>query len=102
MKINWSKEKTYGVLIGVLWPLMFLPVVLFVLSQSNAVNFMDLWYQVLDFHEFRSRYISLSLISNIGWFYFFLNREKYDIAYGIMFGMLAIYGPYMAYVNLFM
>jgi hypothetical protein len=35
----------------------------------------------------------------LGWFYFFLNRERYFHTRGIIFGML-LYAPYMIYVNL--
>ena len=43
---------------------------------------------------------SLALISNLIWFYMFLNREYYDVARGIIFAMLCFI-PYMIYVNLF-
>jgi hypothetical protein len=46
-----------------------------------------------------SRYLSLGLIGNLAWFYFFLNREQYFHTRGIIFGML-LYAPYMIYVNL--
>jgi len=100
MKLNWSKERTFGMLIGIIWPLLFLPVVLYILSLVNNFTFSELWNQVLTYHQMRSKYLSLSLISNIGWFYFFLNREEFDYTYGIIFGMLITYVPYMVYVNL--
>jgi hypothetical protein len=98
MKINWTKENTLGLLIGLLSPLLFLPVVLFVMAQSSGSSFQYFWMQFVYFTEFRSKYISLALISNLIWFYLFLNREKYEYSKGIILGLLC-YAPYMIYIN---
>lgn len=94
-----TKEHIFGFLIGVLTPIAFLPVIVFILSQSSHSEFSYLWHQVLDSVEYQSRYLSLGLIPNLGWFYLFLNREKYAFTRGIIFGML-VYAPFMVYVNL--
>jgi hypothetical protein len=83
----------------VLTPIVFLPIIVFVLSQSNRTEFSYLWQQVVDSAEYQSRYLSLGLIPNLAWFYLFLNREKYAYTRGIIFGML-LYAPFMVYVNL--
>lgn len=101
MKINWTKENSLGLLIGLLSPLIFLPLVLFIIAQSQHVNFEHVWHQISEFPEFRSKYLSLALIGNLLWFYLFLNREKYGYTRGIIIGML-LYAPYMIYVNVFM
>lgn len=88
-----------GLAIGVFSPLVLLPIIVFILSQSYGQSFAYLWSQTLRFPEFMSRYLSLALIGNLGWFYFFLNRERYFHTRGIIFGML-LYAPYMIYVNL--
>jgi hypothetical protein len=94
-----SKEHVLGFLIGVFTPIIFLPVIVFVLAQSRHSEFSYLWSQVNDSVEYLSRYLSLGLIPNVFWFYLFLNREKYAYTRGIIFGML-IYAPFMVYVNL--
>jgi hypothetical protein len=94
-----TKEHVLGFLIGVLSPIMFLPIIVFILSQSRHTEFSYLWSQVNDSVEYFSRYLSLGLIPNLLWFYLFLNKEKYAYTRGIIFGML-IYAPFMVYVNL--
>jgi hypothetical protein len=94
-----TKESVFGFIISVLTPIVFLPIIVFVLSQSNRTEFSYLWQQVVDSAEYQSRYLSLGLIPNLAWFYLFLNREKYAYTRGIIFGML-LYAPFMVYVNL--
>ncbi|MEY3586409.1 MAG: hypothetical protein RLZZ243_1473 [Bacteroidota bacterium] len=94
-----TKEHVLGFLIGVLSPIIFLPIIVFILSQSRHTEFSYLWSQVNDSVEYLSRYLSLGLIPNLLWFYLFLNKEKYAYTRGIIFGML-IYAPFMVYVNL--
>ena len=94
-----TKEHILGFLIGVLSPIIFLPIIVFILSQSRQTEFSYLWSQVNDLVEYLSRYLSLGLIPNLLWFYLFLNKEKYAYTRGIIFGML-IYAPFMVYVNL--
>lgn len=94
-----TKESVFGFMISVLTPIVFLPIIVFVLSQSNRTEFSYLWQQVVDSAEYQSRYLSLGLIPNLAWFYLFLNREKYAYTRGIIFGML-LYAPFMVYVNL--
>ncbi len=94
-----TKEHILGFLIGVLTPIVFLPVIVFILAQSRHSEFSYLWSQVNDSVEYLSRYLSLGLIPNLLWFYLFLNKEKYAYTRGIIFGML-IYAPFMVYVNL--
>lgn len=99
LKDNFNKQFFVGLAIGVVSPLVMLPLIVFVLSQSYGQSFEYLWRQTLEFQEFTSRYLSLALIGNLAWFYFFLNRERYFHTRGIIFGML-LYAPYMIYVNL--
>lgn len=100
MKQNFNSAFFKGLAIGAISPLICLPLIVFILSQSYGQSFQYLWHQTLEFPEFSSRYLSLGLIGNLGWFYFFLNREQYFITRGIVFGML-LYAPFMIYVNLF-
>ena len=98
MKLNWSFSHTIGLCIGVFSPLLLLPLVVLILSQFEHMEFQFLWNKFIDFEVVRSKYISLSLISNLLWFYFFLNKEKYNLAKGIIAGTI-LYFPYILYVN---
>lgn len=98
MKQNFNKQFFIGLAIGALSPLVCLPIIVFVLAQSYGQSFLYLWHQTLNFPDFLSRYLSLGLIGNSAWFYYFLNREKYFQTRGIVFGML-LYAPFMIYVN---
>ncbi|MFN5440925.1 MAG: hypothetical protein ACK5AR_03620 [Flavobacteriia bacterium] len=99
MKSNLNYSFFNGLAIGFMSPLVLLPLIVFVLAQSYGQSFSFLWHQTLHFQDFMSRYLSLGLIGNLAWFYFFLNREQYFHTRGIIFGML-LYAPYMIYVNL--
>jgi hypothetical protein len=99
MIVDLRKELFFGWLIGIFSPLVFLPFVLFLMAESSGSSFEYFWMQFINFSEFRSKYLSLALISNLLWFYIFLNREKYNYTKGIIFGLLC-YAPYMVYINI--
>jgi hypothetical protein len=100
MKIKINKNHFVGFGIGILSPLLFIPIVLFILASVTSVSYGYIWEQFITFPEYTSKYTSLALISNLLWFYMFLNREFFDVARGIIFAMLCFI-PYMIYVNLF-
>ncbi|MBM3160097.1 MAG: hypothetical protein FJZ66_02085 [Bacteroidetes bacterium] len=58
---------------------------------------MKLQFELSD--TIKSKHLSLGLISNLIWFYYFLNREKYLITRGLILGML-VYAPFMVYIFL--
>jgi hypothetical protein len=99
MKPKWNRENTLGMLIGVFSPVVFLPLVLLILAFATGSSFDYFWDQFIYSSTFRSKYISLALISNLIWFYLFLNREKYEYTKGIILGLLC-YAPYMIYINI--
>ena len=101
MKLNWTRKTTYGLLIGISSPFVFMPIILFVLSQSQYATFSSYWDLAWSKPNYTSKYLSLGLISNLLWFYLFLNREKYDYTRGIILGMLC-FVHFMIYVNLFL
>ncbi|MBM3418115.1 MAG: hypothetical protein FJY17_04225 [Bacteroidetes bacterium] len=94
-----SKQTLIGLLIGLVSPFVFLPVVWFFLGQSQNYTFeyMKLQFELSD--TIKSKHLSLALISNLIWFYYFLNKEKYLITRGLILGML-VYAPFMVYIYL--
>ncbi|MEY4893480.1 MAG: hypothetical protein RL751_290, partial [Bacteroidota bacterium] len=61
MKNNLNSSFFVGLAIGIFSPLILLPLIVFVLSQSYGQSFNYLWQQTLHFQEFMSRYLSLGL-----------------------------------------
>ena len=88
----------YGLLIGAFSPILFVPILLAIIAEVQYFEFSYLWDQFLGLHIIRSKYISLCLLSNLAWFYFFLNKQNYQMARGIIAGTL-VYIPYILYVN---
>ena len=95
---NWSKQHTYGLLIGILSPIIFIPGVILLLSWVENFLFTQLWYKFLNDPIVRSKIVSIAIISNLIWFYMTLNKDKWGIAMGIIIGTI-IYLPYIVYVN---
>ena len=99
-RFTWNARIAVGTGIGFLSTLIFIPVTIAVLAWSQDFYFSQLWSKLLIDIKVQSKFISLSIIPNLLWFYFFLNRERYDIARGIILGS-ALFLPYIIYINLF-
>lgn len=97
---NWSKQHTKGLIIGILSPLIFIPIVILLLSWMQNFDFSRLWFKFSHEHMVRSKMLSLAIISNLIWFYMSLNREKYGFAMGVIIGSICFL-PYILYVNFF-
>ncbi|MCE2712448.1 MAG: hypothetical protein LW688_07915 [Cryomorphaceae bacterium] len=98
---NWTRHHTYGLLIGIFSPLIFAPLVIFLLALSRGFSFGEIWNMFLMSKQASSKIISLAIISNLIWFYIFINRNNYGLAMGIILGTIC-YLPYIVYVNLIM
>ncbi len=99
MKLKWTKKNTLGLLIGIFSPFIFMPLIIFCASKFQFETFFTYWEIAWANPNYISKYLSLGLISNLIWFYLFLNREKYEYTRGIIIGMLC-YVPFMIYVNI--
>ncbi|MCH2230683.1 MAG: hypothetical protein MK105_10085 [Crocinitomicaceae bacterium] len=97
---NWSMDHTKGVLLGVLTPLIVLPLVLLVISLTQDYYFEQLWKKFQLNNTYRIKMMTISIIANLGWFYFFLNKERFNFAMGIILGSL-IFAPYIIYIKFF-
>jgi hypothetical protein len=93
---NWNRNHTYGMLVGILLPIVFLPVIIAILSWAQGFYFQQLWYQFKNNNGVMSKMITLAILSNLGVFYYFLNKEKYHFAAGIIVGTL-FYLPMVVY-----
>jgi len=98
---NWSIAHTKGLILGLLSPLIFIPIVILMLSWVQNFQFQQMWHMFTLDPMTRSKIISIAIISNLAWFYTFLNREKYGIAMGVIVGTIGFL-PYIIYVNFIM
>lgn len=94
-----TKKHIIGYCLGIITPILSLPLVLLVLTFAFDYEFKFFWNQFVNYPEFTSKYLSLSCIPNLILFYYFLNREQYQITRGIILATMSIV-PYAIYVNL--
>lgn len=97
---KWSMDHTKGVLLGIITPLIVLPLVLLVIGWTQDYYFEQLWTKFVNNNPYRIKMITISIIANLGLFYFFLNRERFNIAMGIILGSL-VFAPYIIYIKFF-
>jgi len=97
---NWTRDHTKGLLIGVLVPLIFVPLVFLILTWVGDYYYSQLWVKFKIILDYRVKILTLSVLSNLIWFYVFLNRERYNLAMGIILGSM-LYAPYVIYIKFF-
>ena len=81
---SWSKQHTWGLLLGILTTLVAIPLVMLILTQLDNQEFASIWYRFKILSSEKSRIISLASIANLIWFHFFLRSEKYPVAMGVI------------------
>jgi hypothetical protein len=95
---KWNLAHTKGLLVGLISPFVFIPIVIFIMAWLQNYSFDTIWYKFTNGVVFRGKYLSISCISNLLWFYMSLNREKYNFAMGVILGTIC-YLPYILYIN---
>lgn len=95
---NWGKYHTFGLILGFLGPLIYIPLIIFILSRIHNTYFDVYMNMFFSLKSTQGKFISLAIIPNLLWFFLFLNREKYNTAMGIIVGS-ALYLPYIIYIN---
>lgn len=98
-RFSWNARVTAGMVIGVVSPLILVPLTMLVIAWAQNFYFSVLWSKFFSDLAVMSKFLSLSIIPNLVWFYFFLNKERYDLARGIIIGS-ALHLPFILYVNL--
>ena len=97
---NWSMDHTKGLILGLVSPLVFIPIVLLLLSWLQNFQFSQLLYKFEMVQTMRSKVISIAIISNLLWFYLSINREKFSLGMGVIVATFC-YLPDVVYVNFF-
>jgi hypothetical protein len=98
-RFNWNSRVTVGMIIGLLSPLLCVPLTILIISWAQNYSFSLFWDRFFMDMAVMSKFLSLSIIPNLVWFYVFLNKERYDLARGIIIGS-ALFLPFIIYVNL--
>ncbi len=89
-----------GMALALITPLIFVPLVLLVISWMQDYDWDYLWDKFAYNNQYRIKILTISIIANLIWFYVFLNREKWNIAMGVILGSLC-YAPYVLYIKFF-
>lgn len=97
---KWTKDHTIGLAIGLISPLVFIPIILFLLGWLQNYPFSRLWHEFDVITKYQIKILTFSLLSNLIWFYIFLNRERFNLGRGIIIGTL-VYAPYIVYIKFF-
>ena len=97
---KWSIDHTKGILIALITPFIFLPIILCLFSYLQGYYFHQLWYKFINISSFQIKMLTLSIIPNLGWFYLFLNKEIYNVSMGIIIGSL-MFAPYIILIKFF-
>jgi hypothetical protein len=98
---NWTLAHTKGLIIGIFSPIVFVPLVILLLAWARNYPFSAIWDMFVLSRQTMSKVVSLAIISNLLWFYTFINRNNFGLAMGIILGTIA-YLPFIIYVNLIM
>ncbi len=99
MKFNkWTSQHTKGLLVGLISPLIFVPLTILIISLVQNYDYDRLWDRFILNRNYRGMIISVSVISNLLWFYISLNREKYAFARSIIIATFCFL-PYIIYVK---
>lgn len=94
---NWNRFHSLGLIIGLVSPLILVPLVIWLISVTQNFYFSQLWTSFLHNHYSQSKMISLAILPNLGWFYWSVNKEKFNLAMGIIIGTAAFL-PYIIYL----
>ena len=97
---KWSKGHTFGMLLGIVTPLLVVPILLLALSYIQDYDFSFLWRKFTLNSPYLVQMITISIIANLIWFYYIINRSKWDHGMGIILGAIAL-APYIVYVKFF-
>jgi tryptophan-rich sensory protein len=97
---NWSRNHTYGLIVGIILPMLMVPVVMLILSWVQNYSMDRLWYEFKRSDNTMSKMVTLAVLANLGIFYILLNKEKYNFAMGIILGSV-LYLPLIVYLIFF-
>jgi len=95
MRINITKEFILGVFVGLISPLIFLPLVIQLMVWIEHLQFGVLWDQFFIDRSAHTKLLSMSVVSNLIWFYLALNN-RINFSRGVLIASL-LFVPYVLY-----
>ena len=98
--LKFTKEHLLGMGLGIITPLIIIPLVLILLSWVQDYYFEVIWNKFVYNSQYRIRIITISTIINLIWFYYFLNRKHYKAGWGVILGSVA-FAPYVIFIKFF-
>lgn len=101
MKLNKNDKKIYGVIAGLLAPVIgFLLYGLFYSWEFNTTLAYFVEHVFFGTKSYQSPIISISLIADLGVFFLVLKYQYYKVAKGIVYALL-MYAPLVIYLRFF-
>ncbi|MDG1348007.1 MAG: hypothetical protein P8M61_05025 [Crocinitomicaceae bacterium] len=97
---NWNRSHTLGLIIGIILPILIVPLVILILSWAQNFYYEQLWYRFMNNNSTMSKMLTLAVLANLGLFYIYLNKEKYQFAMGVILGTVC-YLPLIVYFVFF-
>ncbi|MDG1859081.1 MAG: hypothetical protein P8I94_08260 [Emcibacteraceae bacterium] len=97
---NWNRSHTLGLIIGIILPILIVPLVILILSWAQNFYYEQLWYRFMNNNSTMSKMLTLAVLANLGLFYIYLNKEKYQFALGVILGTVC-YLPLIVYFVFF-
>lgn len=97
---NFTWDHVKGILLGIVTPLICVPLVLLIISWVQNYYFDFLWNKFSLSEAYRIKILTISIIANLIWFYLFLNKERWNLAMGVILGSIA-FAPYVLYIKFF-
>lgn len=81
---NWSKGHTYGILIGIASTIISCFIVVGILAWKDGMPYSTMWQRFTFLNVVTAKVISLASIGNLIWFHFFLKKERWPLAMGVI------------------
>lgn len=81
---RWTKEHTIGVVLGIITPIIFIPIVIWIYTLLEHLTFSKLWDLFKILNDIKGKFISLACIANLGWFHLSLKKNNYNRAMGLI------------------
>lgn len=95
---NWSWDHTIGLLIGLITPLIFAPIVLYIIKLTQGYYWEQMWFKFTLNTAYQIKIITIANIANLIWFYYFLNKENWNRGRGVIIASL-VYALYVVYIK---
>lgn len=81
---RWTKNHTIGLILGLITPIFFIPVTIWIYSFTENISFSKLFELFRILNDMKGKFISLACIANLGWFHLNIKKQNYNRAMGII------------------